>query len=131
MLQSMGGFLVHWAITAVALGVATWILPGVSVTSALALAVAALVLGFVNAVIRPVLVILTLPITILTLGLFYLVVNGLAFALAAFIVPGFSVRSFGHAILGALIVGIVSWFVGLFANRHRHAEGYPPRHRER
>ena len=118
-------FLVHWAITAIALGVATWVLPGVDVASGLALAVAALVLGLVNAVIKPILVVLTLPITILTLGLFYLVVNGLAFALAAFIVPGFSVSSFGQAILGALIVGIVSWFVGLFASRDRHAEGYP------
>lgn len=121
----MMAFLVHWAITAIALGVATWVLPGVDVASGLALAVAALVLGLVNAVIKPILVVLTLPITILTLGLFYLVVNGLAFALAAFIVPGFSVSSFGQAILGALIVGIVSWFVGLFASRDRHAEGYP------
>jgi putative membrane protein len=118
----MGRFLIHWVITAIALGVATWLLPGVNVVSGLALAVAALVLGFVNAVIKPILVILTLPITILTLGLFYLVVNGLAFALAALIVPGFTVTSFGQAILGALIVGIVSWFVGLFAAEERREE---------
>ncbi len=111
----MGRFLMHWFVTAVALGVAAWILPGVTVRSVPALLVAALVLGFVNAVVRPVLVLLTLPITVLTLGLFYLVVNGLAFALAAAVVPGFEVRSFGWAVLGALAVSAVSWFIGAFS----------------
>ena len=59
------------------------------------LLVAALVLGFVNAVVKPILVLLTLPITVMTLGVFYLVVNGMAFALAAWLVLGFTVRSFG------------------------------------
>jgi len=105
-------FLLHWFATGVALGVAAWILPGIHVASPTALAVPALVLGFVNAVIRPLLVIITLPITLLTLGLFYLVVNGAAFGLAAAIVPGFTVDSLLWAILGALVVGLVSWFVG-------------------
>ncbi len=70
-------------------------LPGVEVTSLPAPLIAALVLGFVNAVIRPVLVLLTLPITLVTLGLFYVAINGLAFALSAWLVPGFGVRSFG------------------------------------
>jgi putative membrane protein len=83
----------------------------------MALAVAALVLGFVNAIVRPVLVLITLPITILTLGLFYFVVNGLAFGLAAAIVPGFDIDSFGWAVLGALVVGLVSWFVGVVVKR--------------
>ena len=89
-------------------------LPGVEVTSLTALMIAALVLGFVNAVIRPVLLLLTLPITFVTLGLFYFIVNGLAFALAAWLVPGFGVRSFGWAVLGAFMVGLVSWFIGSF-----------------
>jgi putative membrane protein len=110
-------FLVHWATVAIALGVAAWILPGVDVTSIPALLVAALVLGLVNAIVRPVLVILTLPITVLTLGLFYLVVNGLAFALAALVVPGFDIRSFPWAIAGALIVGLVSWFIGAIVGK--------------
>jgi putative membrane protein len=104
-------FLTHWFITALALAVAAYILQGVHVESLMA-AVAALMLGFVNAIIRPVLVLITLPITILTLGLFYLVVNGLAFGLTAAIVPGFEIDSFGWAILGALVVGVASWFVG-------------------
>jgi putative membrane protein len=108
----MPTFLLHWFVTGVSLAVAAWILPGIHVTSPMALVVAALVLGFVNAVIRPILFLVTLPITLLTLGLFYLVVNGVAFGLAAAIVPGFTVDSLLWAILGALVVGLVSWFVG-------------------
>jgi putative membrane protein len=110
----MTRFLAHWLMVTVALAVAAWILPGVVVTSFPALLVAGLVLGLINATIRPLLVILTLPITLLTLGLFYLVVNGMAFGLAALVVPGFEVRSLGAAILGALVVSLVSWFAGLF-----------------
>jgi len=104
--------LTHVLVTAVALAVAAYILPGVHITSVAALLVAALVLGFVNGIVRPVLVLITLPITILTLGLFYLVVNGVAFGLAAAVVPGFNVDSFGWAMLGALVVGLASWTVG-------------------
>jgi putative membrane protein len=111
----MRRFLTHWITIAVALGVCTWILPGVHVASIPALVVAALVLGFVNAIVRPILFVLTLPITVLTLGLFYVVVNGLAFGLAAALVPGFAVDSIGWAIVGALVVSLVSWFVGSFA----------------
>lgn len=107
----MSRFLLHWLTTTIALAVAVWILPGIHVASPVALIVAALVLGLVNAIVRPILVLLTLPLTLLTLGLFYLVINGLAFALAAAIVPGFEVASFGWAMLGALIVSLVSWFV--------------------
>ena len=120
----MKQFLAHWATTAAALGVTAWVLPGVDVASLAALLVAALVLGFVNAVIKPLLLLLTLPFTVLTLGLFYFVINGLSFAFAAWLVPGFGVSSFWSAILGALLVGIVSWFIGSF----RQAEP-PPRQR--
>lgn len=104
----------HLLVTGIALAVAAYILPGIHITSWTALLVAALVLGFVNAIIRPVLVLVTLPITILTLGLFYLVVNGVAFGLAAAIVPGFEIDSFGWSMLGAFVVGLASWFVGAF-----------------
>jgi putative membrane protein len=113
----MLGFLIHWLVVAVALWITANIVPGVSVSSWPALAIAALVLGFVNAIIRPILVILTLPITILTLGLFYLVVNGIAFGLAAALVPGFQIASPVAAILGALVTGLISWFLGIFARR--------------
>ncbi len=104
--------LAHLLVTALALSVAAYILPGVHVTSWTALFFATLVLGIVNAVVRPVLLLVTLPITILTLGLFYLVVNGITFGLAAALVPGFEIDSFVYAILGAVVVGIASWFVG-------------------
>lgn len=110
-------FLTHWLTTALALAVAAYILPGIHFASWIALAFAALVLGFVNAIIRPVLILITLPITILTLGLFYLVVNGLAFGLAAALVPGFTIDSFAWAVLGALVVGLTSWFVGAVVKR--------------
>jgi putative membrane protein len=110
----MARFLVHWLVVALGLWVADWLLPGVSIGSTTALLVAALVLGFINAVVRPILQLLSLPITVLTLGLFYFVVNGIAFALAAAIVPGFHVSSLFQAILGALVLSIVSWFVGQF-----------------
>lgn len=105
----MRSFLVHWLITGVALAITAHLLPGVQVASGAPLVIAALVLGLVNAIVRPVLVLLTLPLTVVTLGLFYLVVNGIAFGLAAWLVPGFAVRSFGTAVLAALLVSLVSW----------------------
>src|SRR5437867_1598798 len=110
----MGRFLMHWFSTALALFVCSRILPGVHVDSYTTLAAAALVLGFINAIVRPLLLFLTLPITLLTLGLFYFVVNGLAFGLAAWLVPGFDVDSIGWAILGSIVVSLVSWFMGWF-----------------
>ena len=110
-------FLVHWLVIALALWVTAAILPGVGFASTTALAVAAIVLGLVNALVRPVLTILTLPITILTLGLFYLLVNGFVFFLASKIVPGFEVAGFWWAVLGALIVGVISWFIGAFEQK--------------
>ena len=111
----MKRFLIHWLVVALALWVTAYILPGVHIDSTQALAIAAVVLGLVNALIRPILTILTLPITILTLGLFYLLVNGLTFLLASKMVPGFYVDGYWWAVLGALGVSIVSSFVGMFA----------------
>lgn len=119
----MTRFITHWLVTALALFVTDWLLAGVGFSSWIALAIAALVLGLVNAVVRPLLVLLTLPLTLLTLGLFLLVVNGLAFALAAFVVPGFQVAGLGSAILGALCVSLVSWFVGMFGSDDRSKRG--------
>jgi len=113
----MQRFLTHWFFMAVALGVTAWILPGVHLDSVTALLVAALVLGFLNAVLKPILVLLTLPITILTLGIFYLVLNALLFALGARLVPGFRVDSFGWAFLGALVMGVVSTFLSGFVSK--------------
>jgi putative membrane protein len=105
-------FLVHWIVVAIALWVAANLVQGVSFSSGTALLLAALVLGLVNALIRPIVFFLTLPLTVLTLGLFIFVVNGIAFALAAALVPGFTVVSLWSAILGALVVSVVSWIIG-------------------
>jgi len=104
----MRSFLMHWLFTGIALAVTAHVVPGIVVSSTAALVFGALVLGLVNAIVRPVLVILTLPITLLTIGFFYLIVNGAAFALAAGLVPGFAVASFGAAVFGALAVSLVS-----------------------
>ena len=112
-------FLLLWLTNAVALGVTALLLSGVHITSLFALATAALVLGFVNTIVRPLLLMVTLPFTMLTLGLFYFVVNGAAFGLAAALVPGFSVASFFSAVLGAFLTGLVSWLIGMVSTRRR------------
>lgn len=101
--------LVRWLLMAVSLALAAWIVPGIQVSGALALVVAALVIGLLNALVKPVLVLLTLPLTILTLGLFLLVLNALLFWLAAVLVPGFEVDGFLSALLGALVMAVVGW----------------------
>lgn len=112
---NMSSFIVRWLTLAAGIWLAVTLVSGITVSSPVVLAVAALALALVNAVVRPVLVILTFPITLLTLGLFYFVVNGVAFGLAAALVPGFRVEGLGSAMLGALIVSVVSWVVGWFS----------------
>ena len=90
-------FLIHCIVLAVALAVTANIVSGVTIDSWPSLVIAAVVLGVVNALVKPILTILTLPVTLLTLGLFYLVVNALCFSLAAWLSPGFHVASFGSA----------------------------------
>ncbi len=109
-------FLFHWLVSALAIGVAAYLVPGVSVTLFGAL-VAAVVLGALNLFIRPILLVLTLPINILTLGLFSLVVNALLVLLVSYLVPGFFVAGFGTALLFALVLAIVNWVFHLW----RHA----------
>ena len=106
----MTGFLVRLAISAFGLWVAAKIVPGMHFDGAATLVVAAFLQGLVNAVVRPVLVLLTLPLTILTLGLFLLVVNGITLGIVAWLLPGFELRGLGAAILGAIVSGIAGWF---------------------
>lgn len=112
----MRGFLLRSLITMLGLYLASELLGGVSVSGAGTFIIAALLLGFVNAIVRPVLFFLTLPLTILTLGLFIFVLNGVMFAIVAGLLPGFAVAGFGSAMLGAVIVSltsiVASWFIG-------------------
>ena len=105
----MLSFLVHWAVLAIALLVAVRLVPGVAVNSYSTLAIAALVVGLVNAFVRPVLVLLSLPITVLTLGLFYLVINIAMVALAEWIAPNFSIDGFWTYVGVVFIVWVVNW----------------------
>src|SRR5713226_8477895 len=110
----MKGFVYRLLITALGLWAASAIVPGVGFRSWQTLIIAALLLGIVNAVVRPILLILTFPITILTLGLFILVVNGISLAFVAWLLPGFSLSGLGPAILGSMVVGLTSWFASAF-----------------
>lgn len=110
----MRNFIIYWLVVAISLWVASSVLPGVTIVGWQGLLIGSLVLGFINSSVRPLLTFLTLPVTVLTLGLFYLVVNGVAFALAAWLVPSFQVDGFGWAMLGAMVVAVTSWFVGGF-----------------
>jgi putative membrane protein len=101
--------LVVWLVNTAALVAVAYLMPSVSIASLPAALVGALVLGLVNAVIRPVLVLLTLPVTVLTLGLFIFVINGLLFWAVGSFVEGFHVAGFWSGVLGALVFSIISW----------------------
>lgn len=112
----MPGFWVRFLITACGLLLAAWQLDGMHFGGPLSLLFAALVLGLVNATVRPVMLLLTLPITVITLGMFLLVLNGAMLGLAALMVPGFVIDGFWTALFGAIIVSltgmVASWFIG-------------------
>ena len=108
-------FLARLLLNGVAIIVAAWLLPGIHITGPVPALVAGVILGFVNAIVRPVLFLLTLPFTLITLGLFIFVLNAICFGLTAWLVPGLSVDGFWWALLGALLVSIVSWMLnGVF-----------------
>jgi putative membrane protein len=102
-------FLLQWLVSGVAIIITAYLLPGVAVEGFLAALVTALILGLINAVIRPILILLTLPLNILTLGLFTLVINALLVMLAATIVPGFAVHGFWWALMFGIVLAIVNF----------------------
>jgi len=104
-------WLLGWAINAGVLLLMPYILPAVQVRDFGSALIAALVLGLLNAIVRPILVVLTLPVTMITLGLFIVVINGLMFWLASRLFDGFQVASFGWAIIAALLFSLISWVV--------------------
>ncbi len=116
--KAKGKFLVvlitRWLVITVAILFSSSILPGIRVDSLTSAVVAAAILGIINVFLRPVLLILTLPLTILTLGVFAFVINALMLLLVAYFVPGFDVDGFFWAFLGALIISFVSWIANRF-----------------
>lgn len=109
--------LVNWIVTTVAIIVSAYLLSGVTIRNIGAALIAAIVLGLVNAILKPVLIILTLPLTILTLGLFIFILNALLILLASSIVPGFEVRSFWWALLFSLVFSVVSTVIHWIISR--------------
>jgi putative membrane protein len=111
--------LLVWLINAIALIAVAYLLPSISVSSFTSALIAALVLGLVNAIIRPVLVLLTLPVTVITLGLFILVINALLFWFVGSILQGFHVQGFWGAFIGSILFSIVSWLLSTLVLKDR------------
>jgi putative membrane protein len=112
----MMGFLLRILVNTLAIVLAAHLIPGIQVDGVLSAVAAGLLLGVINAVVRPILLVLTLPITLVTLGLFLLVLNGLCLWLVAIVIKGFHVAGFWSAVLGALCVSAVSWLVTMLVS---------------
>lgn len=113
----MNGFLVRMLITAISLWLAALLVPGMRLEGVVTVLGAALMLGVVNAFVRPIVVLLTLPLTILTLGLFLLVVNAMMLGLVSWVFPGFWLGGFWSAVFGAIFVSFFSWLGSAFIGR--------------
>ena len=107
----MPQFIITWILTAISLLITAYIIPGITISGFPAAAVGAIVFGFVNAIVKPILVLFTLPLTILTLGLFLLVVNALSFSIVSYFTPGFTVSGFLDALFGSILLSLVSGFL--------------------
>ena len=103
--------LLVWLVNALALIAVAYLMPSITISSFTAALVAALILGLVNAIIRPLLILLTLPVTIVTLGLFIFVLNGLLFWLVGSFIEGFVVQGFWAGFFGAILFSVVSWIL--------------------
>ena len=107
-------FIVQFLVTCLALWAASRIVPGVSFSDSGSLILAAILLGVANAIVRPILTILTFPLTILTFGLFLLVVNAAVIGLVAWLLGGFAVNGLAAGIGAAIVTGVISWIAGWF-----------------
>lgn len=121
----MTGFLVRLAINALGLWLATRVVPGMHLApGGGTLLAAALLLGIVNALVRPVAIVLTLPVTVVTLGLFLLVVNAGMLALVAWLLDGFRLSGFGAALLASIIVSLTSWLASFYIGSRGRVEAW-------
>ena len=110
----MKGILIRWLVLTAAIIVASYLLEGIQVKGFLSAFFAAAILGILNAFFRPILIILTLPINILTLGLFTFIINALLLKMASGVISGFDVRGFWAAVFGSIIISVVSWALNSF-----------------
>ncbi|MBE9546994.1 MAG: phage holin family protein [Proteobacteria bacterium] len=118
----MTGLFIRWLILTAAIMFASYILDGIHVSGFFSAFFAAAILGILNAFFRPILLILTLPINILSLGLFTFVINALLLKMASGVISGFDVRGFWAAVFGSLIISVVSWFLSSFINERGRVE---------
>ena len=125
----MKAFFLRLVICAGGIAAAAWIVPGISITGPGTLILAALLLGLVNAIVRPVAILLTLPVTILTLGLFLLVINAAMLGLVAWLLEDFVVNGFWPALFGWLIIWFVSWLASAFTGPRGEFQIYIERRR--
>ncbi len=110
----MKGILIRWLVLTAAITVASYVIEGIHVEGFFSALFAAAVLGILNVVFRPVVLLLTLPINLLTLGLFTFVVNAVILMMASGVIKGFDISGFGSAILGALVISLISWLLNSF-----------------
>ena len=113
MVDILREFLAHWGVTALALWLTSFIFHGISFSSKKSLLISALLLGLVNAVIRPIVIILTIPLTLVTFGLFLLVINAVMMMLVSALVPGFRISGFWTAFFASIVITLISIFVGM------------------
>ncbi|WP_066344844.1 phage holin family protein [Geminocystis sp. NIES-3708] len=110
-------FFVTLIVTAISMIVTAYIIPGIVISSTSAALIGAFIFGIVNAIVKPILILFTLPATILSLGLFLFVVNALCFWIVAYFTPGFEVKGFFDALFGSILVSIVSGFLSQFLDK--------------
>jgi putative membrane protein len=116
------GLVVRWIVSAIALYLTSEIVPGIRVASVGSLLLAAVMIGVINAFVRPVILLLTLPLTVVTLGLFVFVVNALMLWLASAFVPGFAVRGFGAAFFGWILLSFFTFVINVLIGEHGRIE---------
>ncbi|MDP2784713.1 MAG: phage holin family protein [Sulfurimicrobium sp.] len=114
MLDNLLEFLAHWGIAALSLWLVSFMFHGITFSNKQSLLIAALLLGFANAIVRPIFILLTLPLTLITFGFFLLVINALMLLLVAALVEGFKVSGFWTAFFASIMVAIFSFLIGLF-----------------
>lgn len=118
----MPGILVRWLVQTAAITFAAYLLDGIHVEGFFSAFFAAVILGILNAFFRPILIILTLPVNILTFGLFTFVINAILLMMVSGLIPGFEVHGFWPAVFGSLIISLVSWFLSSFINERGRVE---------
>jgi putative membrane protein len=116
------GLLLRWLILTVAIIIASYLLEGIHISGFFSAFFAAAILGILNALFRPVLILLTLPINILSLGLFTFIINAMMLKMVSGIIPGFEVHGFWTAILGSLVISVISWLLNSFISDRGRVE---------